>query len=273
MSTDQPDPASAPSDPSAHEGSHTATPTTGAAPGQPHRRRLWPWLVGLGCLIVAALSILALVLGGTGIWLLSGHHDESSSSASSSATALPRGVKADQPYIQFGDGAQSDKRVDVYLDFLCPYCKQFSEANADDLQAMSTQDDMTVRIHVRPMLDQSTSPAGYSGRAANAALCVYDEKPENYWAMEKTLYANQPEENSAGLPDAKLVQFAHDSGASSTVDSCITSHRFVPYVENVVEPEARSKDYGTPMVEINGKVHQGDDLYTPGSLKAAVDAG
>lgn len=185
--------------------------------------------------------------------------------------ATPAGVSDGQAYIQYGDAAAGDTVVDVYLDFLCPFCTQFSEANAADLEALSTQEDVTVRIHPRPMLDAMTSPAGYSGRAANAALCVHDADSALYWPMEAALFEAQPAENSAGLDDARLIEVAHTAGAPDTVDACITEQRFVPWVEDVVEPEARAKGYGTPVVEIDGTQVE-DDLSQPGALGRAVDA-
>ncbi len=192
--------------------------------------------------------------------------------ADASEPALPQGVAADQPYIQFGDGGTGDTIIDVYLDFLCPYCKKFSEANGADLAELSTREDTTVRLHLRPMLDRATSPTGYSGRSANAALAVYDEEPTHYWAMESALYDAQPAEDSAGLDDARLIELAHGAGATAAVDQHITGGTFIPYVEKVVEPEARAKDYGTPVVEIDGTEVTEADLYVAGGLLQAVQA-
>lgn len=259
----QPAPHPAPADGSVPaEGSAPAAPATA-----PKKRSPWPWVLGCGCLLIVLGAILALVLAVTGIANLAKHEERSAG-----GITTPSGVTAGQPYIQFGDGASSDTIVDVYSDYLCPYCKQFSDANGEDLRAMAHDDAYTVRMHVRPMLDTMSTPAGYSGRAANAALAVYDEDPELFWAMDEALFANQPGEGAEGLTDEKLIELAHTAGASDEVDAKITEGTYIPYLEQVVEPEAKAKDYGTPMVEVNGKLHEGDDLYTPGSLKAAVEA-
>lgn len=264
----------------------SASPTPPAAQSPDPRRPLWPWIVGgIGGLIVLGV-IAVVVLAMTGGALVAAGNDgatpstaASSAEAATSSTATapgvvtPTGVPQGQAFIQYGDGAASDTVVDVYLDFLCPYCKDFAVANGEDLKAMAHQDDMTVRIHVRPMLDRASTPEGYSGRAANAALAVYEENPENYWAMERLLFENQPPEGAEGLSDARLIELAHQAGASDAVDSAITSQKFVPYLKTVVEPEARAKKYGTPVLEVNGTMHEADDIYTPGSLKAAVEQG
>lgn len=248
-----------------------AAPAPGSAPAAPatapKKRSPWPWVLGGGCLLVVLGAILALILAVTGIVNLAKHDEQSAG-----GITTPSGVAEGQAYIQFGDGAESDTIVDVYSDYLCPYCKQFSDANGEDLKAMAHDDAYTVRMHVRPMLDTMSSPQGYSGRAANAALAVYDEDPELFWAMDEELFANQPGEGEEGLSDEKLIELAHTAGASDAVDQKITDGTYIPYLEDVVEPEAKAKDYGTPTIEVNGKLHEADDLYTPGSLKAAVEA-
>lgn len=238
------------------------------------RRRISPWwwvLAAGGCLTALGPMLIAAVVV-IGIINVAGHREGGPGpSPEPVGVTTPGDVPQGQPYIQYGDGAPDDTVVDVYLDFLCPYCQQFSAVNAADLEALATREDVTVRVHPRPMLDAMTTPAGYSGRAANAALCVYDEDPATYWAMERSLFEAQPAEGGAGLDDDRLIEIAHGAGASDAVDACITEQRFVPYLETTVEPDASGKGYGTPVVEIDG-VQLDADVTQPGVLRQAVEA-
>jgi protein-disulfide isomerase len=158
----------------------------------------------------------------------------------------------------------------VSADFLSPYGRQFAAANDADVRELAESGRATIRIHPRPMLDDYSEPAGYSGRSANAALAVYAEDPDLYWDMADALYANQPGEGGAGLTDEELIELAHSVGAGQDVDVVITEGRYIPWLEQVVEPEAQSKDIGTPTVYIDGTAFEGDQLYENGGLEDAV---
>lgn len=186
-----------------------------------------------------------------------------------SAVQLPPGVKPGQTFITLGRATGDGPTVDVFLDFLCPYCAQFSEVNGKDLQEMAENGDVTLRMHVRPMLDDQTSPAGYSGRSANAALAVYADDPDLFWDMEQALYAQQPAEGSKGLSDTQLIHIAHEVGASDAVDDEITSMTYRDWIYGEIEPEAE-KIGGTPAVLIDGTLYQGDWTQS-GDLRDAIE--
>ena len=59
----------------------------------------------------------------------------------------------------------------MYEDFLCPNCERFEERYGTDLTTALNANKITVRYHSIAILDERTTPQGYSTRAANAALC------------------------------------------------------------------------------------------------------
>ena len=100
--------------------------------------------------------------------------------------------------------------IDVYEDFLCPFCERFETRNRDDLTAALNEGRVKVNFHALNILDARTTPPGYSTLAANAALCAV---PAGIWpAYHERLFAEQPAEGSAGLTAAQLVGDRHGAG-------------------------------------------------------------
>ena len=111
---------------------------------------------------------------------------------------LPPGVAPDQPYLELST-SEDGPVVDVFRDFLCPPCKDFQRIQGDDLIQLALDNEITLRVHPRPMLDATSDPPGYSSRAAHAAVCAYAQNPEKWFPAEITLFENQP--GNEGLPD------------------------------------------------------------------------
>ena len=97
--------------------------------------------------------------------------------------------------------------IDVYEDFLCPFCERFETRNSDALTAALNEGKAKVNYHALNILDARTTPPGYSTLAANAALCAV---PAGIWpAFHARLFAEQPAEGSAGLTAAQLSRDRH----------------------------------------------------------------
>lgn len=231
-------------------------------------------LIGLACMGVLLLVVLALVIGLV-VWNGSssdsspeqGSAPSAAPSAGADGTVLPPGVAEDQPYLEVGTSADGPV-LDVYVDFLCPHCATFHDAQGEDLARMAEDGEITLRVHPRPMLDASSTPEGYSGRAANAAVCAYAEDPAQWFAAESALFEYQPD--AAGLSDEELTALVTDA-TGLEVGDCISEGTYLPWIEDVVEPEARASTDGTPVVFLDGEKFTGE-LTAPGSLEEAVAA-
>lgn len=251
-----------------------ATPA-GPAPNPTRTRNLILGIVsGLACLGL----IVALVVGLIGVALFrakiaqpgpAGSPDTPNPTISTGDIpfAAPPGVAEDQPYLELSTASEGPV-VDVYLDFLCPHCATFAETNGPDLQELAETGSITLRVHPRPMLDPSSSPAGYSGRAANAAVCAYAEDPSLWFPVEEALFEDQP--GAEGLSDERLTEIAVGAGASEAVADCITGGTYLPWIQDVVEPEAVESTEGTPTVLIDGEQYTGA-TGTPGALREAIE--
>ena len=229
-----------------------------------------PLLIGIiaafacfGALLVLALAIVI----GVVVWNGSSEEPGSEASSASDGLVVPPGVAEDQPYLEVGT-SEDGPVVDVYVDFLCQHCATFHDAQGEDLARMAQDGEITLRMHPRPMLDASSSPAGYSGRAANAAVCAYAEDPAQWYAAESALFEEQPD--AAGLSDEELAGLVSDATGLDVAD-CVAEGTYLPWIEEVVEPEALSRAQGTPAVFIDGEEFTGD-ITAPGALEEAVAA-
>ena len=163
-------------------------------------------------------------------------------------------------YLRVGTGGTE---VSVYLDPMCPYCGQFETANGDQIQRMVAANDITLRLYPLTFLDRSSRGTEYSSRASSALTCVAASRPASTLDYLAALYANQPDENTSGLTDARLVSLAEKAGAADAA-SCIRGGDYVSWAQGVTST-ALSDDLpgqsgplkGTPTVIIDGTVFDG----------------
>ncbi|UFS59533.1 DsbA family protein [Subtercola endophyticus] len=157
--------------------------------------------------------------------------------------------------------------IRVYIDYMCPYCGQFETTNLTQIDKWVNQGAATYEVHPLSLLDRSSLGTKYSTRAANAAACVANYSPNNFFDFSSLLFANQPQENTSGLTDAQLQGFATQAGVSSSdqINACITNGDFKNWVADATtrattEPlpgSTVSKVTGTPTVLVNGQQYQG----------------
>ena len=162
-----------------------------------------------------------------------------------------------------------------YIDLQCPFCDQFETANLSDINKWVAAGKATVEIHPLAFLDGSSGTNRYSSRAANAVACVAAYDPNDFLKVIKTLYANQPAENTGGMPDDKLIGYLKSAGAgSSTIASCVAGEKYKNWVA-AATARANIDVFGgvtgqpskisTPTVFVNGK------QWAPTSADALTD--
>jgi protein-disulfide isomerase len=171
--------------------------------------------------------------------------------------------------------AENVVEIAVWVDYLCPICRQFEEANSSAIADLLERGAATIEIHPIAILTNRSQGTQYSLRAANAAACVANHYPNTFLDFHNSLFTNQPEEGSGGLTDDELIALAQGAGAGSAVESCINDGSFNDWVKSSTE-RAISGDIaingldkkftgvtGTPTVLINGK--QFNPSYDPAS--------
>ncbi len=198
-------------------------------------------------LIVIAVVVVAVLVGGVVLYMRS---------SSSSATATPAyTATAAGAVVTAGTGKPT---IDVYEDFLCPNCEIFEKTYGNQIVSALNEGKLTVRFHSIAILDSRTNPAGYSTRAANAALCAVPAGI--YPAYREKLFANQPAEGSAGLTNDQLVQLGTQLGAKGDFAACVTGAKNAAAVgaetrKAVADPSLQTDGvFGTPTVVANGAI-------------------
>jgi protein-disulfide isomerase len=156
--------------------------------------------------------------------------------------------------------------VEVYLDFLCPACRNFESTTTPTINQMIADNKIRLVWHPLGFLDSQTNPTGYSSRAANAAACAADAgKLKEYG---EALFANQPAEGSAGLSDDRLIDLGGPVGLNApSFAACVRDMKYKDWVSNVNNKAAQRGLFQTPTVYVNGKEIQ---QPSPDSLSAAV---
>ncbi len=155
----------------------------------------------------------------------------------------------------------------VYIDYQCPYCGDFEAANSAQIEKWVSTGAATLEIHPLAILDQASLGKKYSTRAANAAACVANYSPNQFFDFSALLFKNQPKENTEGLTDAQLIALTKQAKVTQPdpVSSCIADQKFKSWTNAATsrattDPLAGTnvkKLAGTPTVIINGRKYDG----------------
>ncbi|MGY1855445.1 DsbA family protein [Modestobacter sp. SYSU DS0290] len=169
--------------------------------------------------------------------------------------------------------ADAPVTVSVYTDFQCPVCQRFEQTNGATLDQLVADGDILLEEHPIAILDR-VSTTDYSTRSLNAAAVVADEAGiDAFEQFADLLFANQPAEGSAGLPDGQLIEYAAQAGATGeAVEQGITDLRFEDWAARVTEAASRAGVTGTPTVLVDGEPLDNATQLTPEGITAAVAA-
>ncbi|MBC3194251.1 thioredoxin domain-containing protein [Pseudonocardia sp. C8] len=174
---------------------------------------------------------------------------------------VPRNATAQG--VPTGNEAAPNK-IDIYLDFQCPACKQFEEISGTALDELRDTGQAQIIYHPIAILDR-VSPDQYSSRSAAASGCAADAGV--FRQFEKLLYANQPTEGDPGLTTEQLTQFAQQAGAGPDIGQCISDERYEPWAQGITQQAFQAQVQSTPTVLVNG---QKVDNPTPDGLRQAL---
>ena len=219
--------------------------------------RTWVTVGIVGLALVAAIALVAVVVARSG-------------SEATAGSTLPVGGAIEGTALVVGE-TDAPVTVDVYQDYLCPYCGQFERANRDDLESLVADGTVRLRLHLMNFLDPQSAGTKYSTRAANAAVTVAQLEPDKLVAFNAALYEHQPSEGSRGLSDDEIAQLARNVGVSDTVTEKFAAGAGDALVAASNAAADAAGVQSTPTVKINGQ-ELGGNLYAAGPFKAAVEA-
>ena len=170
-----------------------------------------------------------------------------------------------------GDGTAAN-RIQIYVDYRCPYCARFEEANVDTIEDVLEDGATVVELHPLTFLDRASEGSYYSSRVAGTMACVADAQPDAAWDAHTALMDTdfQPAEGIAGPDNAAIISELEDAtdGLNDAARSCIETEQFVPFalaLNNWVfaNPVPHAEDAklmvtGTPLAVVNGVPFTGD---------------
>ncbi len=178
--------------------------------------------------------------------------------------------------------------VTVYLDFQCPGCAGFEQANAGTLGKLVDEGTIAVEYQPVAILDASSQGNEYSTRSANLMACVADSgQTDVYMDVMKTLFDNQPAQGANGMTDEQLLEFAEQAGVDTSaptttleggpsVQECVENVSFDKFVENTTQDALSDGLQGTPRVLVNGEdteAWQDPEAFATELLTAAGEIG
>lgn len=228
---------------------------------------------GIGVAVIAIIAVVALVIINVNKPAGPGPANMASDGILLKGAALDAvktgAVKAGGSAVATNTKKLSDTvNIVTYIDYQCPYCEQFETANGDQIATLVREGVATVEIHPIAILDNSSLGNKYSTRSANAAGCVANYDPNNFYAVNAALFADQPAENTNGRTDAEILATLKGAGVSNAkVTSCVKSQEFAPWVKaataRVVSGSfsgvaaTPASFAGTPTVFVNGQKYGG----------------
>jgi protein-disulfide isomerase len=159
---------------------------------------------------------------------------------------MPAGTSPEADGIVIGSGPAT---VDLYIDFLCPFCRQFEEASGAALQTIAGAGMASLVYHPLGFLDR-LSTTRYSSRAAAASGCAADGS--KFTEYKDVLFLNQPEEGGPGLSDEQLAQLGLGLGLDSGFARCIGEGRYLEWAAYVTVRGLERGVSGTPTVFVDG---------------------
>ncbi|MCA5922828.1 DsbA family protein [Curtobacterium oceanosedimentum] len=237
--------------------------------------------IGLGVVLLAAATIVTLVLvdsvkpAGPGPTSMS----QGGITIGQDLEPVTAGASA-TPSAGATDGAGT-VRISLYVDYLCPGCRAFEEANGEYIQDLVDSGAATVDIHPVAILSNRSQGTKYALRAANAAACVAEHSPNQFYAVNRALFAAQPEEGTPGLTDAELTDVVTGVDGlqdRSAIRECIADQDYAKWVDEqttaVTEgdiPGSSLDEFpGTPLVLVNGQRYELTEPVTNDDFRTFV---
>ncbi len=174
---------------------------------------------------------------------------------------VPDGATPEGDGIIVGNGPV---RIDAYIDFLCPYCRQFELSSASALAALIVNGEASIAYHPMNFLDEA-STTNYSTRAAAASGCAAGQG--RFTEYGHALFEHQPPEGGPGLSDAELAHLGQQAGLTGPAfTGCLSGAPYLDWPSYVTERAVAAGVTGTPTVLVAGEEVQ----PKPEAITAAV---
>ncbi len=160
---------------------------------------------------------------------------------------VPAGATAAGDGIAVGHGPVL---VDIFIDFLCPFCRRFELSSGTGLARLAAENRATLAYHPMNFLDEA-STTNYSTRAAAASGCAADGG--RFVEYAHALFVGQPPEGGPGLSDAELADLAAAAGLTGPeFAACAADGRYLDWPSYVTARATALGVSATPTVLVSG---------------------
>jgi protein-disulfide isomerase len=179
------------------------------------------------------------------------------------AIEVPPGHTPEGGVLVGSEGAR--RRLVLFEDPQCPYCREFEEASGDLLRREVAAGAVAVEYRIRSFLGEESVRAA-NALAASAGAGRFDE-------LRRQIFANQPPEHSGGFTTKDLLELGRRAGL--TDDSFVTSvtdGRYEDWVRKIDDVFEGQDPHGTPAGVLDGRPVDSDALYDPDALGALIRA-
>jgi protein-disulfide isomerase len=166
---------------------------------------------------------------------------------------VPAGATPEGDGVVIGDGPV---RVDIFIDFLCPFCRRFELSSAPTLTGLVADRLASLAYHPMNFLDEA-STTSYSTRAAAASGCAADRG--RFPGYAHALFVHQPPEGGPGLSDAELAGIGRTVGlADAAFAACLSDAPYLGWPRYVTARATAAGVSATPTVLVAGVAVRAD---------------
>ncbi len=180
---------------------------------------------------------------------------------SSAAVATPGGHTPSGGVLVGSEGAR--RRLVLFEDPQCPYCRQFEEASGDMLRREVAAGAVAIEYRMRCFL-------GIESVRADNALALAAESGR-FDELRRELFAAQPPEQSGGFTVADLVEIGRRAGLREpNYERGVRDSRYERWVIEIDRKFQEQDPRGTPAAWLDGEPVESEVLFDPEGLGALI---
>jgi protein-disulfide isomerase len=176
---------------------------------------------------------------------------------------LPSGHTPEGGVLIGSEGAR--RRLVVFEDLQCPYCREFEEVSGDFLRREVAAGSVAIEYRIRSFLGPE------SVRAANALAAAAEAG--HFDQLRRELFAHQPAENNGGFTTEDLLQAGRRAGLTGhDYASAVRERRYEQWVLEHERVFREQDPTGTPAAFLDGELLDSQTLLDPDALGEAIRA-
>src|ERR1700753_2893814 len=168
------------------------------------------------------------------------------------AIDVPSGHTPEGGVLVGSQGAR--RRLVLFEDPQCPYCREFEEASGDLLRREVAAGAVAVDYRIRSFLGDE------SVRAANALAAAAEAG--RFGELRRAIFAHQPPEQSGGVTTEDLLALGRHVGLTrDDFIAAVTQGRYEDWVRAIEDVFAGQDPRGTPAAILDNQPLEAETLY------------